>query len=70
MFCHNCQSELKNCTCDDLEDRLDKAVSLGHFDYNKCLMCGKHYARCKCKNQQLILASVYNTLDKNKFKGA
>ena len=64
MYCHGCENNVKDCTCEDLEKRLDEAVQSGHFDYNKCLMCGKHYARCRCEKPQLMLASVYNALKK------
>lgn len=57
MFCNNCENHLSNCTCEDLEKRLDEAVASGHFDYNKCVKCEKHYARCRCKEPQLMLAS-------------
>jgi len=66
MYCNHCENDLKDCTCEDIEKRLDVAVQSGHFDYNKCLTCGKHYARCKCEEPQLVLASVYNVLKGNK----
>lgn len=65
MYCNHCENTLENCTCENLEERLDKAVETGHFDYNKCLKCGKHYARCKCDIPKLILASVYNRMKKD-----
>ena len=57
-----CENQLEDCTCENLEERLDKAVASGHFEYNKCAKCGKHYARCKCEEPELILASKYNVL--------
>jgi len=50
MFCGKCQNSLIDCTCLDLEERLDKAVVSGMFVYRYCKTCGKHYARCKCNN--------------------
>jgi hypothetical protein len=49
MFCGKCQSELSECTCPDLEERLNKAVDAGVFVYRYCKICNKHYERCKCK---------------------
>lgn len=63
MFCNVCEKDLKNCTCDNLEERLDAAVEGGHFDYNKCRKCEKHYARCKCEKPDLMLASRHKLLD-------
>jgi len=45
MRCDRCESELKDCTCPDLEKRLD---SVPNFVYRKCAKCKKHYARCRC----------------------
>lgn len=53
MFCERCKNYLKDCKCEDLENRLDDAVKSGHFDYNKCIKCGK---------PDLIRASMYITL--------
>lgn len=50
MWCMKCNKHLSECTCADLEERLDKATSAGGFVYRRCGKCGKHYERCKCKN--------------------
>jgi len=52
MFCCICQKELSECTCTNLEDRLDRAVVAGKFIYKYCKKCGKHYERCKCKKPE------------------
>lgn len=49
MVCMVCQKHLSECTCPDLEERLDKAVAGGYFVYKYCKKCNKHYERCKCK---------------------
>jgi len=46
MFCGICQKDFKECTCKDLEERLDKSEFLV---YRKCKLCGKHFARCRCE---------------------
>jgi len=50
MWCMKCNKHLSQCTCPDLEERLDSAVSASVFAYKFCKKCGKHYERCKCKN--------------------
>jgi len=50
MWCMKCNKHLSQCTCSDLEERLDKATAGGGFVYRRCAKCGKHYERCKCKN--------------------
>ncbi len=62
MLCIRCENQLQDCTCENLEERLDEAVASGHFDYKKCAKCSKHYARCKCEEPQFMLASQYNML--------
>ncbi|MBA7513304.1 hypothetical protein ES705_05319 [subsurface metagenome] len=49
MWCMKCNKDLSECTCPDLEERLDRAVVGGRFVYKYCKICGKHYERCKCK---------------------
>lgn len=52
MLCCICQKHLSECTCTNLEDRLDSAVAAGFFVYKYCKKCGKHYERCKCKDPE------------------
>ena len=48
MFCVKCNNELAVCTCEDIDERL--AGLSDAIVYRKCLICGRHYARCKCEN--------------------
>lgn len=50
MICMKCQKHFSECTCSDLEERLNKAVKGGHFVYRYCKLCDKYYERCKCLN--------------------
>lgn len=52
MWCMKCNKHLSECTCLDLEERLDRAVVAGAFVYKYCKKCGKHYARCKCEKPE------------------
>ena len=49
MDCMKCQKHFSECTCPDLEERLNKAVDAGVFVYRYCKKCDKHYERCKCE---------------------
>ncbi len=50
MFCAKCNKDFRECTCEDLDERLR---SLGNsLIYRMCKKCGKHYARCKCENPE------------------
>ena len=48
MWCNKCKKGLKDCLCEDLEERLNAAVDAGFFTYKYCKKCDKHYERCKC----------------------
>jgi len=52
VWCVRCDKHLSQCTCPDLEKRLDKAVEMGALVYKYCKLCGKHYERCKCENPE------------------
>jgi len=52
MFCMRCQNDLSQCTCPDMNERLEAAAATGYFAYKKCTKCGKHYDLCKCENPQ------------------
>ena len=49
MWCMRCNNHLSQCTCSNLEERLDRAVVGCSFVYKYCKICKKHYERCKCK---------------------
>lgn len=48
MFCGKCRNELQNCTCSDIDERMAALAGSEFFVYKMCLVCGRHYARCKC----------------------
>jgi len=52
MWCCKCNNHLSQCTCPDLEERLNRAASGGGFAYKRCKKCKKHYDRCKCENPE------------------
>jgi len=52
MFCCKCQKDLSECTCGDIDERLASLNNSKYVVYRKCLICGKHYARCKCENPE------------------
>lgn len=54
MFCVKCHNDLSDCTCPDIDERMADLAGSEHFVYKMCLVCGKHYARCKCSVPQWI----------------
>jgi len=52
MWCVKCKKHISECTCEDLEERLNSAVGGGHFAYRYCKVCGKHYERCQCEKPE------------------
>jgi len=50
MFCGKCKSQISECTCDDIDERMAVLNNNPHFIYKKCRTCEKHYQRCKCEN--------------------
>jgi len=48
MWCTKCDNELCDCVCDDIDERLATLGVTSNVIYRKCLVCGKHYGRCKC----------------------
>lgn len=49
MWCTQCQKELSNCTCLDLQDRLN-GLRNSNVIFRKCLICNQHYSKCKCNH--------------------
>lgn len=49
MWCVQCQNELYECTCADLEERMAKLKNAPSFTYRICKKCDKHYQLCKCE---------------------
>jgi len=55
MHCGECNNDLADCTCPDLQDRLKDAAKGGHFVYRKCAKCDLHYAKCKCPDPEWVV---------------
>lgn len=53
MWCAICKSEFSGCTCPDLEARL---MTVSYFVFKACVLCGKHYARCRCAAPEFVIA--------------
>jgi hypothetical protein len=54
MFCTRCKNDIADCTCPDIDDRLGALT--GTVIYRKCRKCGKHYARCQCKDPEWVMS--------------
>lgn len=52
MWCGKCNNDLKDCTCEDLDERLADLKDV--LVYRMCNICKKHYARCKCEKPEWI----------------
>jgi hypothetical protein len=49
MFCCKCQSDLDECSCDDLQERMAKVSGPGGMVAARwCATCDNHYAVCQC----------------------
>ena len=55
MFCSQCSNDLADCSCTDLQERLQAAAQSPHFAYKKCSICGNHYAKCSCKVPKYVI---------------
>jgi len=60
MWCMKCNNDLANCTCDDLQERLEKLADSPNLSIQWCARCNKHHSRCKCESP------IWTTLDKYK----
>lgn len=52
MMCSKCKKTLKECLCEDCDDRLKKIAfdpDNNFIAFQWCRNCDKHHARCKCK---------------------
>ena len=52
MYCMKCQNDLADCTCSDIQERLNEIAAGGHFVMRVCMLCGKHYAKCECHDPE------------------
>ena len=74
MFCVKCQNDLYDCTCPDIDERLAKlGGSKSYVVYRMCIICKKHYSRCKCVSPQWGLSNngatqQSRTLDTGKWR--
>ena len=52
MWCGICNTDVKDCTCPDADERL-KAIT--HVAFKWCSKCDKHYARCRCESPVFVM---------------
>ena len=57
MFCSKCQNDLSECTCSDIEERMNKLKSASSFTYKMCGNCNKHYKLCRCETPVWIYSN-------------
>jgi hypothetical protein len=50
----NCNKELSECICPDLEERLESLKSMSNVVTKWCTKCDKHYSQCKCKEPEFV----------------
>ena len=64
MWCCKCVKQISNCTCEDLEIRLD---SCDRVVYKKCIKCQKHYERCRCENPEYEIKGIPEEVSKHEL---
>ena len=57
MWCMRCNHELYECTCEDLQERL-QSIPGSSFVYRKCSTCQNHYAKCKCESPVWVYSNT------------
>jgi len=58
MWCVKCNNELRDCACPDIDERLAGLRGPdSNVVYRMCLVCGKHYSRCKCETPKWGLST-------------
>lgn len=48
MFCTQCQNNIVDCTCDDIEERLQALAEHPNFATDRCTNCREHPQECEC----------------------
>ena len=56
MICTECQLQLDECNCPDIDERLASLRNDAQFVYKMCRTCEKHYARCKCEKSDWTMS--------------
>ena len=49
MFCAQCQHDISDCTCTDIEERLEKLGQHTGWVFERCCLCGRLKSRCLCR---------------------
>ena len=55
MWCMKCNHNLADCSCPDLQERLQSVVKSSNFAYKKCAKCNLHYSKCKCSQPKWVI---------------
>lgn len=49
MVCFECNKELADCTCPDIDKRMEELYNDNYLMFKICKHCRKHHQRCKCE---------------------
>lgn len=49
IVCFVCHLTLGDCTCEDADQRMREATNAHELLMKWCMVCDKHFARCKCE---------------------
>ena len=52
MWCGKCNHELFECTCPDIEERLNSLRTSKHVASHFCRKCDKHHSQCRCETPE------------------
>lgn len=66
MWCSKCNNDLKDCTCDDIKERLASLKDSKHLLMRWCAKCDNHYSQCKC-DDPVQTTNVEINKRKNKY---
>jgi len=64
MFCCKCGNDLRDCTCEDIKERLASLKSSSHILMRWCARCDNHYSQCKCDDPIWTTNDEMNRLKK------
>lgn len=54
MDCPICKKGIKDCTCKDIDLRIEKLLNNPNFLFKFCSSCEKHAERCKCQDPVFV----------------
>lgn len=65
LTCITCEQTIDKCKCNDMDERLRELFGDPHILFHVCILCLRHFTRCKCKAPLFTTSDDFKIMNRN-----